>query len=89
MPDEQEFETAMFSSVPDISVMSTNGSVLPAFYTPTPRNGTHRTVSRPASLPEVVFCTNTAKCGVIATNPPVPASRAPRGVCPCMLATRP
>ena len=47
LPGQQmsQFETAMFSSVPDISVMSTNGSILPTSYTPTPRNGTNRTVS--------------------------------------------
>ena len=100
-PEASQFDTAMFSSVPDVSVQS-NGSILPSSYAPTPHNGAHRPVSvgrtsshtfsattltevqRPASLPDLVFCKNTHKGGIIATT-----SLAPGGVCPCMLATRP
>ena len=98
--EASQFDTAMFSSVPDVSVQS-NGSILPSF-APTPHNGTRRPVSvsrpsshyvphirltiaqRPASLPDLVFCKNGQKAGIIATT-----SLAPGGVCPCMLATRP
>ncbi|KAM5535907.1 hypothetical protein V8D89_010347 [Ganoderma adspersum] len=71
-----QFDTAMFSSVPDVSVQS-NGSILPSSFAPTPHNGTHRPVSRPASLPDLVFCKNGHKGGIIATT-----SLAPAGVCP-------
>ncbi|KAI1796847.1 hypothetical protein LXA43DRAFT_1177530 [Ganoderma leucocontextum] len=81
--EASQFDTAMFSSVPDVSVQS-NGSILAVSYTPTPRNGSHRPVSRPASLPDLVFCKDTHKGGIIATT-----SLAPEGICPCMLATRP
>ncbi|PIL35549.1 hypothetical protein GSI_02277 [Ganoderma sinense ZZ0214-1] len=69
-----QFDTAMFSSVPDVSVQS-NGSVLPSSFAPTPHNGTHRPVSRPASLPDLVFCKNGHKGGITATT-----SLAPGGV---------
>ena len=39
-----QLDTAMFSSVPDVSVQS-NGSILPSSFAPTPHNGTHRPVS--------------------------------------------
>ena len=42
--EASQFDTAMFSSVPDVSVQS-NGSILPSSFAPTPHNGTHRPVS--------------------------------------------
>ncbi|KAI0719315.1 hypothetical protein C8T65DRAFT_569499 [Cerioporus squamosus] len=80
-PDSQR-DSAMFTSVPDISVRS-NGSVLPASYSSTPRTG--RPVSRAVSLPELVFCKHMGAKGVIAASSPL----AHREICPCLLATRP
>ncbi|RDX57263.1 hypothetical protein OH76DRAFT_1476684 [Lentinus brumalis] len=75
-------DSAMFTSAPDISVRS-NGSVLPASYSPTPRTG--RPVSRAISLPEMVFCKHMGAKALI----PAPNSIAHREICPCLLATRP
>ncbi|KAJ8489918.1 hypothetical protein ONZ51_g2637 [Trametes cubensis] len=71
-------DTAIFSSVPDISVRS-NGSVLPASYSPTPR----RPSSRALSLPDMVFCKTKLKGSVAG-----PSAVAERDVCPCLLETR-
>ncbi|KAH9903059.1 hypothetical protein C8Q73DRAFT_33699 [Cubamyces lactineus] len=71
-------DTAIFSSVPDISVRS-NGSVAPASYSPTPR----RPSSRALSLPDMVFCKTKLKGGVAGSS-----AVAERDICPCLLETR-
>ncbi|OSD06604.1 hypothetical protein PYCCODRAFT_1456839 [Trametes coccinea BRFM310] len=71
-------DTAIFSSVPDVSVRS-NGSVVPRSYSPLPR----RPSSRALSLPDLVFCKTKIKGGV-AAGPSVTE----RDICPCMLETR-
>ncbi|KAI9061303.1 hypothetical protein FKP32DRAFT_1576277 [Trametes sanguinea] len=71
-------DTAIFSSVPDVSVRS-NGSVVPRSYSPLPR----RPSSRALSLPDLVFCKTKIKGGA-AAGPSVTE----RDICPCMLETR-
>ncbi|KAI0749784.1 hypothetical protein C8Q80DRAFT_1163940 [Daedaleopsis nitida] len=73
-------DSAVFSSVPDISVRS-DGSGLSVSYMPTPRAA--RPVSRAVSLPELVFCKNGGKCGNSAV-----ATITTREICPCMLSAR-
>ncbi|RPD60112.1 hypothetical protein L226DRAFT_66430 [Lentinus tigrinus ALCF2SS1-7] len=80
-PNGSQRDSAVFSSVPDISVRS-NGSILPASYSPTPRNAA-RPVSRAVSLPELVFCKHMGAKAVIPTGAPIAA----REICPCLLTT--
>ncbi|KAI8980212.1 hypothetical protein BD414DRAFT_493962 [Trametes punicea] len=70
-------DTAIFSSVPDISVRS-NGSFVPRPYSPTPR----RPASRAISLPDLVFCKSKVR-GAVAG----PSSLPGQDICPSMLGT--
>ncbi|KAI0775179.1 hypothetical protein BD413DRAFT_295512 [Trametes elegans] len=76
-PQISRVDTAIFSSVPDVSVRS-NASVVPQSYSPMPR----RPASRAVSLPDLVFCKAKGRGGA-----PAPSTVAEREVCPCMLAT--
>ncbi|KAI0359830.1 hypothetical protein OH77DRAFT_1394533 [Trametes cingulata] len=79
-PQASRADTAIFSSVPDISVRS-NGSVLPQSYSPMPR----RPASRALSLPDLVFCKTKVKGSGMAGPS---SSTAERDLCPCLLETR-
>ncbi|KAI0367795.1 hypothetical protein BV20DRAFT_970119 [Pilatotrama ljubarskyi] len=78
-PQASRADTAIFSSVPDISVRS--GSILPQSYSPMPR----RPASRALSLPDLVFCKTKVKGNGIAGPS---SSTAERDLCPCLLDTR-
>ncbi|EIW57589.1 uncharacterized protein TRAVEDRAFT_48623 [Trametes versicolor FP-101664 SS1] len=75
-PQASRGDTAIFSSVPDISVRS-NGSINPPSHSPMPR----RPASRAISLPDLVFCKTKLKPGVAGPS----TSVTEREVCPCML----
>ncbi|KAH9945159.1 uncharacterized protein BXZ73DRAFT_39001, partial [Epithele typhae] len=77
---------AVFSTVPDISIVSTGSFVIPTSFTPIPSSAVARQLSRTTSLPEIAFCRNKGRCLIpTVTSPPFGA----RKICPCMLATRP
>ncbi|KAI0649081.1 hypothetical protein C8Q79DRAFT_948710 [Trametes meyenii] len=78
-PEVSRGDSAIFSSVPDISVRS-NGSVLPHSYSPMPPR---RPASRAVSLPDMVFCKNKYKGSI-----PGPSAGPERDICPCLLDTR-
>ncbi|KAH9846686.1 hypothetical protein C2E23DRAFT_569247 [Lenzites betulinus] len=75
-PHASRGDTAIFSSVPDISVRS-NGSIIPPSHTPMAR----RPSSRALSLPDMVFSKAKFKGGGI-EGPS--SSVTEREVCPCM-----
>ncbi|KAI0635962.1 hypothetical protein C8Q77DRAFT_1100635 [Trametes polyzona] len=77
-PHGSRGDTAIFSSVPDISVRS-NASVIPPSHSPMPR----RPSSGALSLPDMVFCKTKFKGGTAE-----PSSVTEREVCPCMLEPR-